>query len=129
MTITITAGQRDALYGHIRDGLSGIGDVWLALCAENYEVAERLGREYSDDLRLVTNDLGWGDGPGGDIELTTPPDVLRRVASRMRDAVVGLRMSEEEERAEVREFEEHNRLVVETCQELLAGLDRERGAG
>jgi hypothetical protein len=38
----------------------------------------------------VLDDLGWGSGPGGAVELTAPPDVLRRVFSRLRDAVVSL---------------------------------------
>jgi hypothetical protein len=123
MTLTITAKQRDALYDQIFDRLSGIGDVWLAVCAESYDAADRLGRQYSDDLRLVTDDLGWGEGTGDAVELTTPPDVLRRALSRLRDAAVGLDAYQEQERAEVRDFEERNRLVAEACQEVLAGLD------
>ena len=34
MKLTITAEQRDALYGQIFDRLSGIGDVWLAVSME-----------------------------------------------------------------------------------------------
>jgi hypothetical protein len=58
MSLAITSRQRDALYDRILDRLSGIGDVWLAVCAENYGAAERLGREYSDDLGLVLDDPG-----------------------------------------------------------------------
>jgi hypothetical protein len=36
--------------------------VWLAVSHKNYDAADRLGREYSDDLRLVLDDLGWGEG-------------------------------------------------------------------
>ncbi len=97
MTLTITAEQRDALYGQILDRLSGIGDIELAVRAENYEAADHLGREYSDDLRLVTDDLGWGEGTGETVELTTPPDVLRRALSRLRDAAVSHDASQREE--------------------------------
>jgi hypothetical protein len=64
MSLTITAAQRDALYDQILDRLSGIGDIELAIQLENYDAAERLGREYSDDLRLLLEDLGIGDGSG-----------------------------------------------------------------
>lgn len=123
MTLTISAEQRDALYDQIFDRLSGIGDVWLAVCSENYDAADRLSRQYSDDLRLVTDDLGWGQGTGDAVELTTPPDVLRRALSRLRDAAVSLDAYQEQERAEIRDVAERNRLVVEACQEVLAGLD------
>jgi hypothetical protein len=78
---TVTAAQRDALYDQILDRLSGIGDIEVAIRAENYDAAERIGREYSDDLRLLLDDLGVGDGGGGPVELTVPPEVLRRPAA------------------------------------------------
>jgi hypothetical protein len=123
MSLTITAQQRDALYDRILDRFSGIGDVWLAVCAQNYDAAARLGREYSDDLRLVLDDLGWGDGAGASIELTTPPDVLRRALTRLRDAAVSLDAIQQTEWAELRESRERNHLVVEACRQVLAGLD------
>jgi hypothetical protein len=43
--------------------------------------------------------------------------------TRLRDAAVNLDASQQEERAEVREAEERNRLVVEACQQVLTGLD------
>lgn len=122
MTLTISAAQRDALYDQIFDRLSGIGDILLAVCMENYDAAKRLGMDFSDDLRLVSEDLGWGEGPGGEIELSTPPEVLRRALSRLRDAAVSLDASQQAERAEVREAEERNRLVVEACRRVLADL-------
>jgi hypothetical protein len=121
--IRISAAHRDALYDQILDRLSGIGDVWLAVAAEEYETATRLGREYSDDLRLLLDDLGWGDGLGRGIELTAPPDVLRRVFDRLGAAAAGQRLSEETELAEFRAFAERNQLVAEACEMVLAGLD------
>ncbi|MCW2988815.1 MAG: hypothetical protein JWM24_1753 [Solirubrobacterales bacterium] len=75
MSLTITAQQRDALYDRILDRLSGIGDVWLAARAENF------------------------------------------------DAAVSLDASQQAERAELRASEERNRFVVETCRQVLVGLD------
>lgn len=88
MTVTITHAQCNALYDQILDRLSGIEDIWLAASTGKYEIADRLGREYSDELRLVLDDLGWGDGPGVEtLELSTALDVLRRVFGRLRETV------------------------------------------
>lgn len=57
MSLTITAEQRDALYEHIYIRLSGIEAVWFAVSAGDYEKAESLGREFSDALLLVLDDL------------------------------------------------------------------------
>ncbi len=129
MTLTITAEQRDALHDQIFDRLSGIGDVGLAVRAENFDTAERLCREYSDDLRLLLDDLGFGDGSGEPVELTSPPDVLRRVLPRLRDLAVSHSATQEEEWIEAREMEERNRLVTEACRSVLADLDGAEAGG
>jgi len=126
VTVTITPEQRDALYDQILIHLSGIGDVWLAAEARNYEAAGRLGREYCDELHLILDDLGWGDGPGGTVELTTPPDVLRRVFTRLAETAEGQSAIEQRERVEAEQAEAHSRLVAETCRLVLAELDREQ---
>jgi hypothetical protein len=120
---TVTAAQRDALYDQILDRLSGIGDIEVAIRAENYDAAERIGREYSDDLRLLLDDLGVGDGGGGPVELTVPPEVLRRVLPRLRKLVLDHTAGLEPEWAEVQGLKERNRLVSEACEAVLAGLD------
>ncbi|MGB8362503.1 MAG: hypothetical protein WCE80_13990 [Acidimicrobiia bacterium] len=122
MTVTITSAQRDALYDQILDRLSGIGDIELAIQSENYDVAERLGREYSDDLRLLLDDLGLGHGDGSPVVLTSPPDVLRRVLPRLRELAEGMVASQEPEWAEARELRDRNRLVAETCTGVLSSL-------
>lgn len=121
--ITITSEQRDALYEEIFAGLPGIGDVWLEASEANYEKTAELGRNFSDDLRLLDTDLGWGDGDGVSVELTTPPDVLRRVLGRLREsaALHGARADAELER--VRKDQNHGRLVMETCDSVLADLE------
>ena len=123
MRPTISAEQRDALYDQILDRLSGIGDIEVAIHAHNYKDAERIGREYSDDLRLLLDDLGVGDGSGGPVELTTAPAVLRRVLPRLRDRAAGHSASLEPEWVEAEEIKERNRLVTEACEAVLAGLD------
>jgi hypothetical protein len=129
VSLIITAEQRDALYDQILDRLSGIGDVWIAVCSNNYDAAEHLGRGYSDDLRLVLDDLGgFGDGSGEPVELTTPPDVLRRVFGRQRDQAISHSASTEQDRVEANEMEARNRLVVEACRQVLADLDGGKAA-
>lgn len=123
MTPTISARQRDALYDQIFDRLSGIGDVWLAASTERYEAAERLGREYSDDLRLILDDLGWGEGSGGAIDLTTSPEILRRTFIRLGEAAKGLDAGQRQARDEFRLAQERNQLVMEACRQVLAALE------
>ena len=126
MIPTISAEQRDALYDQILDRLSGIGDIELAIRSEDYDNAERLGREYCDDLRLLLDDLGLGDGNGEPVELTAPPEVLRRVLSRLRQIAEDHTAGLEPEWAEIAALKERNRLVSEACVAVLASLD---GAG
>jgi hypothetical protein len=122
--VTITAEQRDALYDRILDRLSGIGDVWLAANSQDFATAERLGREYSDELRLVLDDLGWGDGPdSGPVDLESSPDVLRRVFARLRDTTATERKAQATGWAESRNLEERNRLVSEACANVLRELN------
>lgn len=123
MTLTITAAQRDALYDQIVDRLSGIGDIELAIQLENYDLAERLSREYSDDLRLLLEDLGFGEGDGQAVELTVSPQVLRRVLPRMRDLAKDLAASQEPEWAEASQMKRRNQLVTEACEAVLTSLE------
>lgn len=123
MGVTITAEQRDALYDRILDRLSGIGDVWLVASSQDFATADRLGREYSDELRLVVDDLGWGDRPdSGGVELKSSPDVLRRVFARLRDTTATERKPQATGWAESRNLEERNRLVSEACANVLRDL-------
>jgi hypothetical protein len=124
MPLTITAEQRNLLYDNILEHLSGIGDIELARRQEDYETARRLGIAFSDELRLTSEDLGWSEeAPAEVIVLKTPPDVLRRALTRLRDVALGLDASEEVERAELRENAERNHLVVAACRRVLAELD------
>lgn len=124
MAVRISAEQRDVLYECILDRLSGIEDIWLAASTQRYETADRLGREYSDELRLLLEDLGWGEGPEAEsIELTTPPDILRRVFGRLRDTTAEERSHRQAGWTESQEQEERNRLVEEVCRVVLSALD------
>ena len=127
MGLTITAEQRDALYDQLLDRLSGIGDIEIAIDAKNYDTAERLGREFSDDLRLLLDDLGLGEGSGEPVELSSPPAVLRRVLPRLRELAEAHAAALDEEVAEAAELKSRNRLVADACKTVLAELDRKKG--
>lgn len=122
MSVRITAAERDALYEQIVVRLSGIDEVWMAVEAKDYARANQVGREFSDDLRLILDDLGWGAGSGEPLELATPPDVLHRVCTRMQGRAEAQREMEEEERARGQEREEQTQRVLETCQRVLREL-------
>lgn len=124
MTVTITAEQRDLLYDEILDRLGAVDDIHLAIAQDDWEAAGRMAMAFSDDLRIVTQDLGWGPRSGsGPVELRSPHDVLRRAMSRWRDALLSFDAWQEDEREAVRAEHERNRLVVEACRSILADLD------
>jgi hypothetical protein len=127
MSVRITAAERDTLYEEIYVRLSAIDEVWMAAEAKDFEQAGRLAREFSDDLRLILDDLGWGEGSGEPLELTTPPDVLRRVCTRIRGGSEALRDLEAEERAERQVREERTQRTLETCRRVLGELGASRG--
>lgn len=122
MSVRISAAERDALYEQIVVRLSGIDEVWIAVEAGDFARADQVGREFSDDLRLVLDDLGWGEGGGEALDLVTPPEVLRRVCTRMRARAEAQRETEEAERAEVQAREERTQRLLDTCRRVLGEL-------
>ena len=122
--ITISAEERDLLYHRILIHLSGIDRVWGAVENLNFEEADRLSRQFSDELQLILNDLGWGEGRGeGPVELTSSPDVVRRTALLLRDLAKAEDAHERVEREEMKAAEAENRRVRKLCDRLLAVLD------
>jgi hypothetical protein len=123
--VTLSARQRDLLYDRILVHLSGIDDLWSAAMNNRLDDARRLGREFSDELRLIVDDLGWGERASDEpLELTTPPDVVRRVIDRIGAMVEAEDVAEEEERVALREAEEERRLLRETCSQVLRDLTK-----
>jgi hypothetical protein len=123
MSRTISAEERDALYEQVSLHLSGIEAVWFAIKAKDYATADRIGREFSDDLLLVLDDLGWGEHSAEGIALRTQPEVLRRVLERLRRVAAEQRKLAEEERAEAEREADRNDLVAAVCERVLAGLE------
>lgn len=122
--ITISAEERDLLYHRIMIHLSGIDAVWLAARHKDFAAADRLGRQFCDELQLVLDDLGWGETRGGEpIELTSPPDVVRRVVEHLRDLAGAEEAEERKSREAMRREEEESREVREVCDGLLEALD------
>jgi hypothetical protein len=122
VSVRISAAERDALYDQIYVRLSGIDHLWLVVQREDWETAERLAREYIDELRLVLDDLGWGETSNETLELTTPPEVLRRVLGQIQRRAEGQARAEEEEWVESRLREEQRQQVMDACRRVLAEL-------
>jgi hypothetical protein len=120
---SFTPEQRDALYDQILDRLTGIGDIELAIEAGKYDDAARLSQQYSDELRLLRNDLGFGESDGQPARVTTDPEVLQRVLPRLREAAENLAVGQEPEWAEAREMRDRSRLVAEACTSVLDELE------
>jgi len=129
MPITITARQREALYVQVLDHLSGIGDLWLAIDAGDYEHADVLGHAFVDDLRLLLDDLGWPDQeelpPDAKVELTLPPGDLRRVIERLRDEATELFADTILFPADEKGILRRTALAAEACGRVLLALDRQ----
>lgn len=117
----INAEQRNALYDSVVTHLSGIEDLYLAIESEDFERADRLGREFSDDLLLILDGLGWGK-TGTDVELATQPVTLRRVLQRVRTVAEAEDLDEARWREQAACFQRRNRLVRETCTRVLAEI-------
>lgn len=125
--ITITAAERDLLYHRIMVHLSGIDRVWLAARHKDYEEADRLGRQVCDELHLLLDDLGWGDTRGEEpVELTNPPEVVRRVVEFLREQARAEDADERKDREAMQSAEEENREVREACDAVLDQLARGR---
>jgi|SRR6478752_9032934 len=129
MSIVISREERDTLYSRIVLRLNGIDAVYHAVVAEDWPAAQRLGAEFSDLLRLVCGDLGWGEGADAQLTLATSPDVLRRAASALRQAAVFEREHGERDRAEAAEEVEEARRLEETCERILSEVGSHSDCG
>jgi hypothetical protein len=82
----IDSDQRAGLYELVRNHLGSIEDFWVALeRTRDFARAERLGREFAEDFRLL-EDIGWApDEPGETFALTLPAEELAALARRLRE--------------------------------------------
>jgi hypothetical protein len=122
MSLTITREERDALYRRITTRLNGIDDVYRALEDEDWEAAQELGQEFSDLLRFLCTDLGWGEGSEESVRLVTPPDVATRAVGAVR-AMAKADGSHFAGERQIAEAHEHEALDLQrTCERLLSDL-------
>jgi hypothetical protein len=126
----IDAGQREGIYELVRNHLGSIEDFWVALeRTRDFATAERLGREFAEDFRLM-EDIGWApDDQRGAFVLTMPEEELARVLQRLHGEAVQVLIEHGAEAQASREDAEARRrlqLGYEACQEiLLANLGAE----
>jgi len=124
----IDSDQREGIYELVRNHLGSIEDFWVALeRTRDFATAERLGREFAEDFRLL-EDIGWApDDQRGAFVITLPDEALAPVLQRLhREAVQVLIEHGAEAQASREDAETRRRLQLgyEACQEiLLAGLD------
>jgi hypothetical protein len=119
---TISGRQRDLLYDVVVDRLTGIDDVWRSVTEGDWEMAQRLGREYSDLLCLVVDDLGWGTHRQEAVELTSPPKVIRGAIKAIRREAAVEDEEQLRQRFRVAETLIDRHDTLELCDELLAKI-------
>jgi hypothetical protein len=86
--IIISRAQRVAIYEIVINQLSGIGDLWLAVHRRDAD-AERLGREFAEDLRLL-EDLGRSETIDHEtVTLTMAAGDLTRTLARLHEDATG----------------------------------------
>ncbi len=122
MSITITGRQRELLYSTIIGRLPGVDSIWWAVQSEEWEKAQQFSREFSDMLRLVVDDLGWGEGREEAVELTTPPEVLQRTIEVLKREALVEDHEQRENRLKVAEVEIERADTVEACDAILEQL-------
>jgi hypothetical protein len=129
-TTTIDREQREGLYELVRNHLGQIGDIWIALEQDGeYELAERMGIEFSEDFRLLA-DIGWQPkDKRTSVELTMEAHDLAELLTRLRGEAIGVLDGTVSMQLQ-REEEERARALYqgakETFEQLLARLDGER---
>jgi hypothetical protein len=84
----LSPSQRDALYEAILIRLTGVDSLLLAVEAGEFDKATTLSKEFSDYLRVVHDDLHWGESPVTDINPVAPPEVWMGVLSALRGRAV-----------------------------------------
>jgi hypothetical protein len=99
--LTIDREQRAAIYEDVTNHLSAIGDVDLLIRRGELETAQRLRREFEEDLRLL-DDLGWAsDDPRTSFELTMQlPELARALARLSAEVSEALRLCTERDHEE-----------------------------
>ncbi len=129
-TIKITSDQRDALYGQVRSHLAGLSDVFTAMELNgDFATAERLGAQFSEDMRLL-GDLGWHEDNGrSQVELTMPSGDLAGLVRRLREEAKGglSDATEENEASAGDKIAEEYESTIRACDAVLVYLGSGEG--
>jgi hypothetical protein len=128
VTAKIDRHQRDGLYELVRNHLGSVGDLWNALeQQEDFAKAERLGIEFGEDFRLLT-DIGWQPRDDREsFELTMPTHDLMEVLKRLHgEAATVLSGSDTERESQEEDAETDARFQLgrDACEEVLVGLGK-----
>lgn len=130
--ITIDRDQREGLYELVRNHVSSIEDLWVALeRTKDFAEAERLGVKFAEDFRLL-QDIGWSEHDARQsYVLTIPPLELTVLLRRLRDEAAQVlieRGSEAESNRRDAEINRRFQVGHETCATVLTDLGtRARG--
>ena len=128
-TATIDRDQRDGIYEVVRNHLGAIGDLWIALEEnEDFATAERLGRAFGEDFRLLA-DIGWRPQEEREAFAMTMPareliELLDRLSDEAERVLLGAAAERESSRAEAA-TQARFQLGLDACEELLADLDEQ----
>lgn len=112
---SIPPEQREALDALLMARLDGLGDIVIAFKAGKLAYAERLSREYADELHVLIRLREMGD----QAELQGARDSWRPVMERMRAIAEGDTSGLAPEMAALRKSTERNRLIAEACTAVL----------
>jgi hypothetical protein len=126
-TVTIDAEQRNAIYELVRNHLTGLSDVFIAMERRgDFATAERLGQEFSEDFRLL-QDIGWRPQDyRRRFVLTMPVSELIAVLLRLKGEAEHLLCGAQRDATEL-EIEARFRLGYRACADLLGDLDQPEG--
>jgi hypothetical protein len=130
-TTRINAEQRRGLYELVRNDLGGIGDVAIALEEKgDVATAERLGRKFAEDLRLL-EDLGWHpEDERQAFALTMAGGELTKLLDRLRGEAACLPTGSASERR-CREADKVTEALIwhglHACEEVLTVLEGKGG--
>lgn len=125
-TITLSAEQRNAIYAEIRADLLSIDDLRLAIEQDELDTADRLGRRFGGELRLIQGGLGWGDQVDEAVHISLPAVELRSILIEVRDMAVEMYEAQREEQETFRAPWERAAQVRDACNEALTRLPEEQ---
>lgn len=124
-TLTLPADHRNAIFAEVRADLLSVDDLRLAIEHGELETAERLGRRFGGELRLIQHGLGWDEKVDEPVHLSLPVAELRPILIGLRDTAIDLYESQRPEQEVFRAPWERAARVRDACNEALNNLPEE----